>query len=140
MKSIAKKKVSFKAQQEVFRRDSTSSSSGCDDSFDYAEELDNSVLDKDPDFVPTSEIVQAEADVDKTSLEIEESIAAEMILSELNRNLEVVDDLRETKLAEYLSDDRDCQPTQVERELGEEHNQLQNSFCDDELSTDMHRW
>ena len=131
----------------MFRKESTSSGSSSDDCLNCMNELNDSVLDdyisdEDPDFVPTSaEIAQAEADEEKASLEIEESIAADKILEELNRDLVVADELSDAKLAEYLSEeDPDYQPTQVEKELAEEHNQLQNSSCDDEPSTDMHRW
>ena len=91
--------------------------------------------------VPTSaEIAQAEADEEKASLEIEESITADKILEDLNRDLVVADELSEAKLAEYLSEeDPDYQPTQVEKELADEHNQLQNSSCDDEPATDLQR-
>ena len=147
VRSITKKKVSFKTREEMFRRDSTSSCSSSDDCLNCVEELNNSVLDayisdEDPDFVPTSaEIAQAEADEEKAALEIEESIASDKILEDLNRDLVVADELSEAKLAEYLSEeDPDYQPTQVERELAEEHSQLQNSSCDDEPSTGMHRW
>jgi len=146
VRSITKKKVSFKTREEMFRRDSTSSCSSSDDCLNCVEELNNSVLDayisdEDPDFVPTSaEIAQAEADEEKAALEIEESIASDKILEDLNRDLVVADELSEAKLAEYLSEeDPDYQPTQVERELAEEHSQLQNSSCDDEPSTGMHR-
>ena len=146
VKSIVKKKVSFKAQQEMFRKDSTSSCSSSDDHLNCMEELNNSALDsyisdEDPDFVPTSaEIAQAEADEEKASLEIEESITADKILEDLNRDLVVADELSEAKLAEYLSEeDPDYQPTQVEKELADEHNQLQNSSCDDESATDLQR-
>ena len=131
----------------MFRRDSTSSCSSSDDCLNCVEELNNSVLDayisdEDPDFVPTSaEIAQAEADEEKAALEIEESIASDKILEDLNRDLVVADELSEAKLAEYLSEeDPDYQPTQVERELAEEHSQLQNSSCDDEPSIGIHRW
>ena len=144
VKSIVKKKVSFKAQQEMFRKDSTSSCSSSDDHLNCMEELNNSALDsyisdEDPDFMPTSaEIAQAEADEEKASLEIEESITADKILEELNRAVAV--ELSEAKLAEYLSEeDPDYQPTQVEKELADEHNQLQNSSCDDESATDLQR-
>ena len=46
VRSITKKKVSFKTQEEMFRRDSTSSCSSSDDCLNCVEELNNSVLDK----------------------------------------------------------------------------------------------
>ena len=191
MRSITKK-VSFKNQQETSRKDSTSSCSSSDDSLNCVEDLNNSVLeayisDKDPDFVPTSaEIAQAEADEEKASLEIEESIAeieiaeikiaqaeieiaeieiaqveadeektsleieeriaeieesiADKALEQVNKDLVVAGELSEANLAQYLSEeDPDYRPTQVERELAEENNQLQNSSCDDEPTTGSHR-
>ena len=151
MRSITKK-VSFKNQQETSRKDSTSSCSSSDDSLNCVEDLNNSVLeayisDKDPDFVPTSaEIAQAEADEEKASLEIEESIAeieesiADKALEQVNKDLVVVDELSEANLAQYLlEEDPDYRPTQVERELAEENNQLQNSSCDDEPTIGSHR-
>ena len=147
MKSIAKKKVSFKKKQILSSKDSSSSCSSSDDCLNCMEELENSVLDayisdEDPDFVPTTaEIAQAEADEEKASLEVEESITADKILEELNRDLVVAEELSEAKLAEYLSeDDPDYQPTKAEVELAEKHNQLQNSSCEEEHATDMQRW